>query len=220
MISKDISKDASQISKDVIVVIGRNFGSGGRSVGKKLADRLGLKYYDREILSEAAERYGFDKSIFLNADEKKPSILRSILASSVGVSDVCSSGGLTREEIYRAQSDVIRELGSQGGCLFVGRSADYILRDNPGLMSVFLHAPIEHRVANIIRRKEADSEAHARELARSKDRDREGFYNYFTGRKWGATSNYHLTIDTSYIDEDDIVDLLEIYIKSRFKTGS
>lgn len=204
------------IPKDIIIVIGRRFGSGGRKVGRLLADRLGLKYYDREILSEAAERLGFDKNIFLAADEKKPSLLRSILSTSAGVADQCCSGGLTREEIYRAQGDVIRDLASKGGCIFVGRSADYILRDAPRLLSVFLHAPVEHRIDNILARGEAACRNKAREMARAKDRDREGFYNYFTGRKWGSADNYHLTIDSSLLPVEAIADVITAYIDSRF----
>lgn len=205
------------IPKDIVIVIGRTFGSGGRHVGKIVADRLGLKYYDREILSEAAERLGFDKSIFFKADEKRPSPLRSLFSSSIGMPDQCSTGGLTREKIYEAQGNVIRDLAKDGGCVFVGRSADYILRDTPHLMSVFLHAPLERRAQNIVDRKEATSVAKAKEMAKVKDRDREGFYNYFTGRRWGTVDNYHLTIDSSLLSEEDIASLIVSHIDMRFK---
>lgn len=205
------------IPSDSIIVIGRRFGSGARRLGKILAERHGLAYYDREILSEAAARNGFDSNVFAKADEKRPSILRSILSSAPGIPDDYTGGGLTRERIYKAQGDVIRELAAKGGAVFVGRSADYILRDMPHLVSIFLQAPIDVRIKNIIERGEATSAASARELARKIDKDREGFYNYFTGRKWGVADNYHITIDSSLISEEGLADMITVYLENRFK---
>lgn len=205
------------IPDDIVIVIGRRFGSGGRRLGKILSKRLSLAYYDREILSEAAMRFGFDKNIFLQTDEKKPSLLRSLLTTSPGVSGEFSNGGLTREQLYKAQGEVIRDLASRGGSVFVGRSADYILREHPHLFSIFLHAPVEYRVGKILERNDARCASEAEEMARKMDRNREGFYNYFTGRKWGSADNYHLTIDTSLIAEDEIADMVITYLEGRFR---
>ncbi len=205
------------IPKDIVIVIGRRFGSGGRCVGKILADRLGLRYYDREILSEAAHRLGFDKNIFYANDEKRPSPLLSMLNCAAGASDECSFTRFNRDSFYRAQSDVIRDLGKEGGCVFVGRSADYILRDHPHLTSVFLTAPVEHRARRIMQRDEAQTEAKARDLAKSKDRDRESFYNYFTGRKWGTVDNYHITVDTCGLDDEGVASLVECYLNQKYR---
>ncbi len=205
------------IPKDIIIVIGRTFGSGGRRVGKILAERLGLAYYDKELLSHAAQRMGFERKIFDSHDEKRPSPLHSLLSSSFGVTFESNSGGLTGDKLYTALGDVVRDLAAKGGCVFVGRSADYLLRDKEHLLSVFLHAPIETRAQNILRRGDTDSIAKAKEMAKTKDRDREKFYNYFTGRKWGTIGNYHLTIDSSLLDDEGVADVIMAHLEGRFR---
>lgn len=202
------------IPKDIVLVIGRTFGSGGRRVGKIIAQRLGLEYYDKEMLSHAAARLGFDKNIFINQDEKRPSPLYSLLSSAIGVTYESNSGGLSGNKLYEAMGDVVRDLGKKGGCVFVGRSADYLLRDTPHLLSVFLHAPIEVRARNIVRRGDCDCETKAMDMARSKDRDREKFYNYFTGRKWGSIDNYHMTIDSSLLSDEGVADVIIKHLES------
>ncbi len=111
----------------------------------------------------------------------------------------------------------MRDLAAKGGCVFVGRSADYLLRDKEHLLSVFLHAPIETRAQNILRRGDTDSIAKAKEMAKTKDRDREKFYNYFTGRKWGTIGNYHLTIDSSLLDDEGVADVIMAHLEGRFR---
>ena len=202
-------------SDQLIIVIGRRFGSGGRRIGKLLAQRLGLRYFDRAPLSECASSLGFDPSIFVMADEKKPSPLRSLISTAFGVAEQCTSGGISREELYRAQGEVIRRLASEGGCVFVGRSADYILRHHPKLVSIFLTAPLNYRAKATVAAGEAPDEAKARDMARSKDRDREGFYNFFTGRQWGSADNYHLTADTSLLSDEAVCEMIECYVRGR-----
>ncbi|MDE5552383.1 MAG: cytidylate kinase-like family protein, partial [Muribaculaceae bacterium] len=137
-----------------------------------------------------------------------------------GVTYESNSGGLSGNKLYEAMGDVVRALGSKGGCVFVGRSADYLLRDNPHMLSVFLHAPIEVRARNIVSRGECDSESKAVEMARSKDRDREKFYNYFTGRRWGAMDNYHLTIDSSLLSDEGVADVIIKHLEARYADHS
>ncbi|MDE5774038.1 MAG: cytidylate kinase-like family protein [Muribaculaceae bacterium] len=205
------------IPKDIVIVIGRTFGSGGRRVGKILSERLGLKYYDKEMLAHAAEKSGIEKHLFLSHDEKRPSLLHSLLSATPGVTFESNSGGLSGDKLYQTLGDVVRELASDGGCVFVGRSADYILRDKPHILSVFLHAPMDVRTQNIMKRGDTSSQAKAREMARSKDRDREKFYNYFTGRKWGTIDNYHLTIDSSMLDDEGVADVIIRHLEGAYR---
>lgn len=191
-----------------VIVVGRQFGSGGRQIARAIADKLGYNYYDREILSECAARLGFSPDLFTVRDEKRPSALRSLLHFGYGVSDIYNTSSVSSEGIYKAQSEVIRSLASEGNCVFVGRTADYVLRDNPNLVSIFLHAPLEHRAKFIISRGDAADEREASELARRMDRNRENYYNYFTGRNWGHASNYHLSVDSSRWDTDMILSAL------------
>lgn len=192
-----------------VIVIGREFGSGGRTIGKIIANRLGIDYYDTELLNKAAETEGLSLQVLKDHDEKKPSVLKALLQGAYGIADNFHTVPLSSERIYRVQSKVIHDISSKGSCVIVGRNADYILRSHPGLVSVFLHSPIEKRAERIIRRGEAETLEAAIEIARQHDRRREGYYNFFTGeKKWGVSSNYHLSLDTSCMDNEEVADLI------------
>lgn len=199
----------------MIVVVGRQFGSGGRKIGRRLADEFGLAYYDKEVLSEAAQRLGFSQDIFARYDERRPSAIRSLLTNAFGVPDSYVQNPMSSESIYAAQSRVISELAEEGGCVFVGRSADYILRHHPGMVSIFLHSPVERRASTLVERGDVDTLEHGIEMARKFDRKREEFYNYFTGRHWGQADNYHLSLDTSLLGEEATYEVIKTYLKAR-----
>ncbi len=200
---------------DPIIVIGRQYGGGGRKIGRELARRFDVPYYDKELLAEAAERMGMPHELLRQADERRPSALRSLLSLSLGVSDTYGLPPLGREALYEAQSRVIRQIASEGGCVIVGRTADYVLRDHPSMVSLFLHAPEEVRIERVMGRGECTEPRVAKERLRQADRQREDYYNYFTGRNWGHARNYHLTLDSSLLSEEETVDLLEAFIRSR-----
>lgn len=203
------------MNKEPVIVIGRQFGSGGRKLARMLAERLKLPYYDRELLREAATRMGFAPAVFADNDEKRPSRFRSLASHLYGVADNYGSSPMSREEIYRQQGAVIRDIASKGGCVIVGRSADYILRDHPGLVSVFVHAPEEWRLSRIVERGDASSIAEARNLVHKIDSQRENFYNYFTPGKWGYSSTYHLSIDASKLTSEQAEKLIEDFANSK-----
>lgn len=200
-----------------VIVIGRQFGSGGRIIGKAVAARMGIGYYDKELLSEAAVRLGFSPDIFAAADEKRPSPFRSLLQGAYGIADNFHTTTMSGERLYRAQSDVIRDICSRNSCVMVGRTADYVMREHPGLVSVFLHAPLQARAQKIVDRAEADNTERAAECARRRDRDREGYYNYFTGRHWGEAANYHLSLDSSELTTDEAADIIVAFAKARLR---
>lgn len=194
---------------DFIIVIGRQYGAGGRKLGKRLAETLNVPYYDKELLSEAADALGFSKELFLKADEKKPSILRSFLSFNYGSPSASfSSYTLSDDNLYRAQSDVIKSICEKGSCVIVGRTADYVMRDHPGLLSIFVHAPEEHRAKAILERGEAKSMEEALEKAHKFDRSRESYYNYFTNRHWGRADNYDLTFNSSRLSTEALLPLI------------
>ncbi len=202
-------------SDNKIIVIGRQYGGTGRKTGRALAEALGLPYFDKEIINKVAASYGYDPDILHRADEKKPSPFRSMLLGKYGVMDMYATSPLSRESLYEAQTNVIRQICNEGGCVIVGRTADYIMRDHPGLVSVFIHAPKEWRAENLIKRGEASSLQEALIKIRKADGDREGYYNYFTGRKWGTADNYHLTIDASLLSPEEMVDMIASYVGKR-----
>lgn len=195
------------MDKKSVIVIGRQFGSGGREIARLVADKLGHRYFDREILSEAAVRCGFSPDLFASRDEKRPSALRSLLQFGYGLSETYSSG-ISSELIYKHQSEVIRSLAEEDGCVFVGRTADYVLRYHPRLLSVFIHAPEEDRAARIISRGDCSDQRQALELARRMDRKRADYYNYFTGRQWGSGSNYDLCINASRFSVERVAEMI------------
>lgn len=195
-----------------VITIGRSFGGGGRAIGKTLSRLLGFPVYDKELLKESAEEFGFSKEIFLKADEKRPSRFRRLVTHAYGVQEAYMNDTLSPESLYQAQSMVIRAIAKRGSCIIIGRTADYILRDFPGLLSIFVHAPLSYRAQKIVERGDAASDIEALELARIKDRERQNYYNYFTGRKWGEASNYDLTFDSSLITTEDGALLISQYL--------
>lgn len=204
-------------SDNKIIVIGRQYGGTGRKTGRTLAELLGIPYYDKEIINKVAASYGYDPEILHRADEKKPSPFRSMLLVKYGVMDMYATSPLSREALYEAQTNVIRQICQEGSCVIVGRTADYIMRDHPGLISVFIHAPREWRAANLVKRGEAATLQEALVKIRKADSDREGYYNYFSGRKWGVADNYHLTLDASFLEPDEMVRLIASYVEKHRK---
>lgn len=196
---------------DTIIVIGRQYGSGGRRLGRLLAEKLDVAYYDKELIAEAARRLGIRADIFDSADERKPSLLRSMLGAACGSPSYFSGGSFSPERVYQLQSDAIRQIMDESnGCVIVGRTADYIGRERDNLVSVFLHAPIEYRITNIRSTPEGEelSENRVRDLIERHDTRRRDYYNYFTGRSWGHADNYHLSFDSSRMPVEKIAEII------------
>lgn len=198
------------------IVVGRQYGSGGRIIAKMLAARLGVKCYDMSLMADAAEQFGFDPEIFIKADEKRPSRLRSLVALNYGATcDFHDTSSMCGERLYEAQSEVIRRISGRESCVIVGRTADYVLRDMPRCVSIFLHAPLDYRADRVVERGEVSDRDNARNIARRRDKDRESYYNYYTGRCWGKADNYDLSLQTSLQSAEETADILENYVRKR-----
>lgn len=203
-------------NNDIIIVIGRQFGCGGRKIGKRIAEAFGIPYYDKTLLSEASREHGYSPTLFHQTDERRPSFFRNFLGLQSGTTFPASlPGTLSHETLYQQQSEVIRSICKKGSCVIVGRTADYVMRDHPGIVSLFIHAPLDFRIKKIIDRGDAADRREAEDLARRFDRTRESYYNYFTNRRWGTADNYHLCFDASKFDADAIVALIKSHIQSR-----
>lgn len=201
-----------------VIVIGREFGSGGRTIGRLLASLLRIEYYDTELLNKAAESDGVNPQVFKEHEEKRPSVLKTLLQGAYGIADNFHTVPLSSERIYRLQSNIIKEIAKKSSCVIVGRNADFILRDHPRLLSVFLHSPIDLRGKRIVERGEAKNMEEACEKARQNDKRRESFYNFYTGeRKWGVASNYHLSLDTSFLDNSTVAEIIIKIAKNKLK---
>lgn len=206
---------------NAVIVIGRQFGSGGRRIGKLVAEKLGFEYFDTEILSKAAKKLGFQTEIFALHDEKKPSTLHTILQSVYGIADNFHNVSICGEKIYAEQSKVIKEICKDKSCVIVGRTADYILKDHPMRISVFLHSPLQKRIEAVINRGEASTPEEAMEIAKKLDKNRENYYNYFTGtQNWGKAFNYDLTLDSSQLEATVVAQIIADYALSRIERKS
>ena len=194
-----------------IITIGRQFGSGGHEVGRRLAAELGLTLYDKELLKMVAQESNICEQVLEDYDEKPTgSLLYSI------VMDIYPSmnyvGNTLHQQIYQAQYDTIMKLGQKGGCVIVGRAADYILRDNPRLTSVFVHAKDDFRAQRIMEY-EHISKDKALDMIAKADKKRASFYNFQTEKKWGQAASYNLTVDTSALGIDGCVTLIRRYLE-------
>lgn len=191
-----------------IYTIGRQFGSGGRQVGKALAERLGIPYYDKELLAMAAKDSGFSEELFHSADEKPAS---SLLYSLVMGNYPMSSGTLgfnempLNDQLFLIQSNTIRKVAKKGSCIIIGRCADYILKGNPDLISIFIHAPLVARVKRAVECYEVPADR-AEEVCLKNDKSRANFYNYYSDQKWGMCRTYSLSLDSSLLGIEGCVD--------------
>lgn len=203
----------------IVITIGRQFGSGGRELGRTIADALGFKYYDKELLSEAAKRAGMSPEFFERNDERAPTFLNGIFSFSFGFAPTnvyAGSTSISDDSLYRAQSDFIHSLADKDSCVIVGRSADYVLRDHPRCVSLFVHAPMEKCIDRIISRQPELTRDKARARAEKINRLRANYYNFYTDKTWGAASSYDMTLDTSVLSMRDITEIVRLYLEKRF----
>ena len=196
-----------------IITIGRQYGSGGRYVGEMLAERLDIPFYDKSILSEAARDSGICEELFEEHDERPTrSLLFSMISGNAIGGDASGYMGMPlQHKIFLAQFDTIRRVAGEGPCVIVGRCADYVLRDYPNTLKIFIKAPLVNRVARAIDRG-ADPNR-AEDVVRKADKQRASYYNYYATATWGDVNNYDLVLDTSTLGYEGSVDLLEQYIK-------
>ena len=201
----------------IIVTIGRQFGSGGREIGQKLAEMLGIAYYDKELMAMAAKDSGLCEEFFEKADERVSGNLSyafslgySYMGAYAPFNDILSNDGL-----FKLQSDTIRSLAEKQSCVMVGRCADYILRNEPSCVSVFIHNTAENRI-NRIMEYDKVTEQEAKDRMASIDKSRSSYYNYYTGKKWGHSASYDLCINSSLLGLEETEKFIVTFIKKRF----
>lgn len=190
----------------VTITIGRSFGSCGREIGEKLAKKLEFSFYDRNLISMAAERTGMDEDLLESADEHVLSRFIDPYAVAGAISDN------TNLRLYRAECKIIREIASRESSVIVGRLADYVLRGDSNCLKVFIYAPFEKRMQTIMK-KHALSEHEAKRLIKQMDKMRKSYYSYFTDRAWDGVEGRDMLIDSSLFGVDGTVDLLEEVVR-------
>lgn len=194
-----------------VYTIGREFGSLGHLVGEKLAERLGIKCYDKELLQKAAKESGFCEEIFENHDEKPTSsFLYSLVMETYSSSGYSTAPFLDmplNHKVFLAQFDAIKKIAENESCVIIGRCADYALEKNPDCINIFVHADIDDRIKRVSKRMDI-TENKARDLIQKTDKKRSSYYNYYTSKKWGDARSYDLTLNTSKLNVDQCVDLI------------
>ncbi len=193
----------------MIISIGRQHGSGGREIARLLARELGIKCYDKEIVDEAAKHSDFSRDLINAYDEKRMSAFM-LHAGGYGLNE----NFRLNMQVVSAQFDAIREIASKGDCIFVGRCADYILRERSDLVSVFILGDMDERLKCLARRQGLD-EAAARKKIKEVDKDRSSFYKYYSDQVWGDAQNYDLCINSSRLGVEGTVKVIMDYIKTR-----
>lgn len=193
-------------------------GSGGRKLGRMLADRLGIAFYDKELLLDAAKRSGLCPEMFERNDERRPHFINGLFSFNMGLSAMSAftSSSISDDALYKAQCDFIHEIAEKGPCVIVGRTADYVLRDTPNVINIFIHADIDDCARRIVGREPSLNMEQARRLAEKTNKLRAGFYNFYTDKRWGDSSGYDMTFNSSTMSLEDIVDLIVDYLRHRF----
>lgn len=206
------------MDKNFVINIGRQLGSGGREIGEKLATRMNISYYDKELINLASKESGLCKEFFEKADEKtSQNIIGGLFGMRfpiVGEISTPYANYLSNDALFKIQSDVIRKLAAEKSCLFVGRCADYILRDNPRCVNVFISASMQNRIERVSRNNNV-SEEEAKDMIHRTDKKRAEFYNYYSYKTWGAAATYHLCINSSILGIDETINIIEDFAKKK-----
>lgn len=205
------------MDKHYCICIGRKFCSGGRNVAALVARELGIRVYDKDLLKKAAQEAGFSEQFFEEADEEKTRKgFRSLFMNRFNSSNGFASNYLSNESIFNMQSDAIRKIHQTEDCVFIGRCADYVLRDSDRLFNVFIAADKDDRVARVCRHAGDDmTQSKALSLIEDIDRKRSSYYNYFTGRTWGDPAFYDLCLNSTTLGYEKCADIIVSLAKER-----
>jgi cytidylate kinase len=199
------------------ITVGRQLGCGGHQIGEKLASVLNIAFYDKELIYIASKESGLGKEFFEQADENTSFDFLGNVFGYQGVysDEFYTNNFLNNETLFKLQSDVIRELAGQKSAVFVGRCADYVLKDNPRCLNIFITADFDDRLKRIMD-KENLPEHKATDLIEKTDKKRASYYNYYSNKTWGTAGSYHLCINSSVLGIDETVNFIRQFAAIRF----
>ena len=202
-------------NKHIIICVGRQLGSGGHDIARMLATDFNAKYYDRELLNLAAKESGFSEKFFEENDEQK-GFFKSLFNMQI---PHLGSGSMYRsdfsqENLFQFQSDAIRKAASEGSCVFVGRCADYVLRDMPNVVKVFITASMRSRIDKLLEHRSMTPQQAKRFILQAEEK-RASYYNYYTGKTWGAAESYDLCVDSSILGLEETEKLIADFIRKQ-----
>ena len=191
--------------------------AGGLEIGRLLAEEFHAKFYDRELLNLAAHESGFSEEFFKSSDERK-GFFRSFLHLSGAngmANDSFYQNNFSQESLFKFQSDAIIKAAQESSCVFVGRCADYVLRDFPNVVNIFITASMKDRATLFMREKGVDFDEAVKRIEHVENR-RASYYNYYTGKKWGYAASYDLCVDASILGMTETARLIAGFIRKRF----
>lgn len=211
----------TELPEKFVITVGRTFGSGGHTLAEALAKHFGIAFYDKELLSQAAKKAGLSKDYFEENDEREPRFLSGIFAFNMGFNPLNWYSGTTSisgDNIYKAQCEFIRETAAQDPCVIVGRTADYVLRDMPNVVNIFVHAPADDCARRIIQRSNPPlTHQQAITLAQKTNKLRANFYNFYSDKQWGRSDSYHLSVDSSSMPFDELVEFVADFVRHKLR---
>lgn len=204
-----------------VITIGRQLGSGGHLIGEELSRQLGIPLYDKELIELASRESGLSKEFFEKMDEKKT---HSIFGGFFGLRNstvdeiYLNESYLCNETLFKIQSDVIRNLAEKQSCIFIGRCADYVLKDHPRVVNIFITADIEDRIKRVSEVYQLAPRDKALAYIKKMDKKRAGYYNYYTDKKWGAAESYHLCMNSSVLGIEKTVAYVRRFAEEKLGT--
>ena len=188
------------MAKKIIITIARQYGSGGREIGERIAELLNIPIYDKELITDAAAKGSLNEDIIKSADESAANSLLYTLAMGSNVLGTTMHFGYKmplNDKLFILQSEVIKEYAKAGSCIVIGRCADYVLRDEPNLLRLFIYGDLDHRQARILERHPDLKTSQVIDVINKTDKRRSSYYNFYTGNKWGKYDNYDMAINSS-----------------------
>lgn len=204
------------MAQNIAITIGRQYGSGGKEIGLRVGELLGIKVYDKELLTMAAEKKGINPDYLRRVDEKAASSLLYTLAMGSSAYSARHLGVDVpiNDQLFITQTEIIKEITEKESAIFIGRCADYVLRNHPHRLSFFIHSDYDSRVHRIMER-HGVKRSEAESMINKTDKKRVNYYNFYTGKKWGRFENYHMSLDSSLLGVEGtaqmIAQLVNIY---------
>lgn len=205
--------------QNIIINVGRQLGSGGHIIAELLSKELHCRFFDKEILNRAARESGFSEQFFEQNDENK-GFLRGVLQLFVPHPNTGNiyRNRFSQDSLFKFQSDAIRHAAEEGDCIFVGRAADYVLRDYERILNIFITANIEERIRRVMEREQCDENI-AQRIIRQKEKERASYYNFYTGKTWGVADSYHLCVNSSLLGLEGTTKWIADYARRHFAVG-
>ena len=208
------------MDKKLIITIARQYGSGGREIGEKVAKKLGITLYDKQLITDAAAKGNLDENVSKMADESAANSLLYTLAMGSNVLGTTMHFGYKmplNDKLFILQSEIIKEKAKDESCVIIGRCADYVLRDEEKVLRIFVYGDLDHRQARIAARHPELKSAQVIDVINKTDKRRSSYYNFYTGNKWGKYDNYDMAINSSTLGIDGTAELIASCVKELMK---